>query len=453
MAHALSISDGTTTVSLSTTNIILMSYVPVSPDMADTAQFVNGGDGGEILPTYSNVSETVEIMFDNTSKTALQAQVESINRLLESAKRRQTRRNGVRVYLKFTVDGDNTTYRSEILSGRLELGEDSMRHYANIKMQARLYVNRRFYWESDDETELAISKSNVSATTGGVTIYNHDDSGTGHDNWVQMAAGQIDGELPCPLRLTLTNNSGASQAYRNFHIGVNAFSDAANFTHFLETEDAVSGGTSTSDSSCSGGSRLVTGSFSGTGYIQMALSGSQLQKAGGRWFRLLMRVVSVTGTLYIRPEIRDNDGLITLYAGEEVMVSSSTSIVDLGSVPLPPSAANVSWTDMRLTLVLRAATTAAIQTDYIQLTPTDSYATFSQLGYSIANNNSITVDGIEEVIHNAGLPIYSAPMPMVYGFPNRVQRLIFLHDEATGPVSIDNTISVRAYYRPRRLTI
>lgn len=452
MAHALTISDGTTTVSLSTSNILLLSYVPVAPEMQDNAQFVNGGDGGEVLPVYGNVSETIEIMFENTTKTALQAQVASINRLLDTAKRRQTRRDGDRTYIKFTVDGDSTTYRSEVLSGRLELGEDSMRHYANIKVQARLYITRRFYWEADGETELQLSKSNVSATTGGVTIYNHDDSGTGHDNWVQIAAAQVGGELPCPLRLTLTNNSGASQAYRNFHIGTNAFSDPANFTHILEGESA-SGGTVTSDSSCSGGSKLVNSSWTGTNLVQFPLSGTQLQKTGGRWFRLLMRVASLTSSCYIKPQIRTGDGLVILHTGEEVLVNSSVPIVDLGSMPFPPSAASVAWADMKLTLSMRAVGTAGIQIDYVQLTPTDSYATLTQLGYTIPNAGIITIDGIEGAIHSEGFPIYSAPMPTAFVFPNRLQRLIFLHDETTGPVSIDNTISVRAYYRPRRLTI
>lgn len=453
MAHSLSITDGTTTVSLSSSNIFLMGYVPTAPDMQESSIFANGGDGGEVLPIYGNVQDTVEIMFENSSKTALQAQVNTINRLLNLAKHRQTKRTGDKVYLKLTVDGDSDTYRSEVLGGKLELGEDSLRHYANIKVQARLYISRRYYWEGDDETELQLSKSSVSATTGGVTIYNHDDGGSGHDNWVQIAAAQVDGELPCPLRLTLTNNSGSSQGYRTFHIGTNAFSDPSNFTHIIEGEDAESGGTVTSDSSCSGGSKLVNNSWTGTNLVQFSISGSQLSKTEGRWFRLLMRLASLTSTCYIRPEIRDGNGLITLYAGEEVLISSDVPIIDLGSVPLPPSAANVSWSQMRLTLVMRAVGTASIQIDYVELMPTDSYATFTQLGYAITNGSIVTIDGIEGAIHSAGFPIYSAPLPTVWVWPNKLQRLIFTHDENTGPVSIDNTISVRAYYRPRRLTI
>lgn len=453
MAHALSITDGTTTISLSTSNILLLGYVPMSADMQDTAQFVSGGDGGEILPVYANVTETIEILFENTSKTALQAQVASVNRLLYLAKHRQTRRTGSKVYLLFTVDGDSDTYRSEVLSGRLELGEDSMKHYANIKMQARLYINRRYYWENNSEVELQLSKSNVSATTGGVTIYNHDDSGTGHDNWVQIAAAQVDGELPAPLRLTMTNNSGSSQAYASFYIGTNAFSDPANYTHIVEGESATSGGTTASDATCSGGSRLNNNSWTGTNLIQLPLTGTQLQKTDGRWFRVLMRIVSLTSSCYITPQIRDNNGLITLYSGNEVLVNSNASIIDLGAVPLPPSAANVSWDDMKLTLSMRAVGTAGIQIDFVCLMPTDSYANFKQLGYNIPNGDSIVIDGVENVIHSEGWPIYSAPMPTVWIFPNKLQRLIFLHDETTGPPSIDNTFSVRAYYRKRRLTI
>lgn len=453
MAHALSITDGTTTVSLSTSNILLLNYVPVAAEMQDTAQFVTGGDGGEVLPMFSNVTETIEIMFENSSKTALQAQVNSINQLLYLAKHRQTKRTGSKVYLLFTVDGDSDTYRSEVLSGRLELGEDAMRHYANIKVQARLYVTRRYYWEDNSETELQLSKSNVSATTGGVTIYNHDDSGTGQDNWVQIAAAQVDGDLPAPLRLTMTNNSGATQNYSSFYIGTNAFSDPANFTHIIEGEDAISGGTVTSDSSCSGGSKLVNSSWTGTNLVQLPLEDTQLQKTDGRWFRLIMRLADLTSSCYITPQIRDGNGLITLYSGNEVLINSDASLVDLGAVPLPPSAANVSWSDMVLTLSMRAVSTAGIQIDFVCLMPTDSYATFKQLGYGIPNNGVVTIDGIEGAIHSAGFPIYSAPMPTVWVYPNKLQRLIFLHDETTGPPDIDNTFSVRAYYRKRRLTI
>ena len=46
MAHALSISDGTTTFSLSTTNCVLVQYTPAEPQKGE-----------------NTVTETIEVMF------------------------------------------------------------------------------------------------------------------------------------------------------------------------------------------------------------------------------------------------------------------------------------------------------------------------------------------------------------------------------------------------------
>lgn len=452
MAHVLSITNGATTISLSTSNVLLQQYVPATPEI-DSTRNASLADGVPVdMPVYRNVTETIEIMLENSSKTSLQSQVTSINLLLNDAKRRQTTKTGARVYLQLQIDGESDTWRSEIFTGRLVLDQDALRHYANIKVQAALIIERAYYWEGS-QVELQLSTSNASAATGGRTVHNHDDNGAGHDNWVQIAAAQVKGDLPTPARLTLINNSGASQTFWHFHIGTNAYSDPANFTHVVEGESAVSGGTTTGDANSSGGNfRRFTVNTTATG--QWTIAGAQLQKADGRYFRLLARFADVVGNCYIQPKLRDNTGLIDIWTGDEVYIDTDVKIADLGSIPLPPSSAyGVSWSDMRLYLSMRSSASCTLDLDFIQLTPTDSYAQFTQLGLTIPNSGVITVDGIEGAIHAAGFPIYTSALPTVWLFPNKLQRLIFLHNETTGAPSIANTLSVRAYVRPRRLTI
>ena len=453
MAHSVSITDGTNTLSLSTSNIFLLQYVPRTPDIS-TISRNSLGDGRPVdMPSYENVTEAIEIMFYNTSKTDLQAQITALNRYLLLAKRRQQTKTGTRVYLQLQVDGESDTWRSEIFTGRLELDNDALRHYANIKVGAALIVERAFYWEGP-ETELAIKTSNTSAATGGRTIYNHDDSTAGHDNWVQMASTQVEGDLPTPAKITLQNITGSAQGYRNFHIAVNAYSDPSLFTHIIEGEDASSGGTTVASGTSSGGNtRNIT--VNTTGSMQWALAGSQLQKTDGRHFRLLCRLASVTGTgVYIQAQVREKYGNTPLYYGDEVFVDDPINFLDLGVFPLPPSRGNVSWDDMVLHFSLRSSSSTTISFDFIQLTPLDSYAKISQLGNQLANNETITIDPIEQAIYasDAG-PIYASSQPWAYLYPNQLQRIIFLVDDDLGTPDVDDTMEIRVYARSRRLTI
>ncbi len=450
MTHSLSITDGTTTISLVTTNVLLTQYVPATPSINSTRRS-SVGDGTPVdQPVYENVTETIEILFDNSSKTALQAQVNGINRLFTDAKQRQWTRAGSRVYLQLQVDGEASAYRSEIYTGRLELDQDALRHYANIKVLASITVERAYFWEGP-EVELSISTSALGQATGGRTIYNNDGN-AGQDNWVEIAATQVGGDLPTPAKVTLTNNTGSNIGYWHFHIGTNAYSDPANFTHFYEGESAASGGSTVSSGSSSGGNvRRVT--FTGTTSMQWAISGSQLQKSKGRYFRVLVRFSDVTGSGYITPQIRDANGLTVLYSGDEVLVNSDIAIADLGAVPLPPSTANASWAGMRLYFAMRSSASCTFDIDFVQLTPTDSYAAITQLGDTVDNGDVITFDGIDGSMHADGVPIYTSTASTIWLYPNKLQRLIFLHDETSGTPTVANTFSVRVYARARRLTI
>ena len=450
MTHTLNMTDGTTTISLVSSNIVLLQYVPQTPEIAVTHRDTLNDGMPVDSPRYENVVETIEILFDNSSKTSLQGQINAINRMLGDAHTRQRTKAGDKIYLQLQVDGDSDTYRSEIFTGRLELDQDALRHYANIKVQAALIIERAYFWEGP-QTELELSNGSQGAATGGCTIYNHDDGDSGHDNYVQIAADQVEGDLPTPAKLTLQNTSGSSQSYWHFHIATNAYSDPDGFTHIIEGEDADTGGSTVVDATSSGGNmrRFSLGTTAG----QWTIAGSQLQKTAGRFFRLLVRFDDVVGDGYIKPEIRDSAGLLTLWEGDEVFVTSDVAIADLGTVPLPPGTGGISWDDMRLYLGMRTDSSGTLDLDFIQLTPTDSYAYITQLGYPIADDDFVTVDGIEGVVHSDGLPIYTSSQPTVWLFPNRQQRLIFLHNETTIAPDISNTMSVRAYVRPRRLTI
>jgi hypothetical protein len=436
--HTLNLTDGTTTISLTASGVMLRSYTPTAPQ------------------SEQPITESIDLMVYGANTSAMQTKINDIERMLDAAKRRATTHVGARVYLQFQPINDAVLWRSEILSGLLVLDNKALTVFGQAQVRVALILTRVPYWEGA-EVELQLSTSNQTAATGGRTIRNHDDSGTGDDNWVQIAAAQVGGVLPAPARVTLTNTTGSAQAYTKVWMAVNAFSDPANFAHMLEGESRSGGiGTVTADANCSNGSRLDVSLGAGVGgSINFWINSTQLQRTQGRRFRLLARFAANTGTPTITPRLVDDTGNVTFWRGESVILATQGQhIADLGTVTLPVGGWGADYGGVTLSLGCRGAMNA--QLDFVQLTPLDAYRYVELFGYAVANNAALVDDGIGErtYILTSGVAYpYAAPRgaPLLL-YPNTTQRIIFLHQTSTA-APIANAFSVRVYYRPRRLTL
>jgi hypothetical protein len=436
MAHALSITDGTTTFSLSTTNAYLQLYVPV-----------------EAQPGEQAVAESVELTFYAASAAAMQTAIQTLQRLLDGIRRRQAWGVGPAVYLNFQPDGDATTWRSEMLDARLEYKEDALSVYPQAKMPATLVLQRVPFWEGA-LTQIPLTNASASNSTSGITIYNHDDSGTNHDNYVQIAAADVGGSLPAPVKVELTNNTGGSLNYKWIWLANNAFSDPANFPHILEGEAFVAGGGSTGSNADSSSSSYATIAVTGENYQQWTLSASLLTKAAGYDFHLMARFRSVNNTVYIRPSIYESTGTSTLWRGSETQVGTlSDAIVDLGVIPLPPGGYSSAYGAQRLQLYYRTASTVTVQLDFLAFFPANTFRRLALIPPQAANTK-ITDDQPEGrayvVSGSAETPaVVTAGVPLLV-WPNTLQRVYVLHSFNDLSADIAKTLSVKMWYRPRR---
>ncbi len=446
MAIKLRISDGTTTVNLdgTTTGIAGCTYVPLAPSAAQ-----------------ETVAEQAEIVCSGAPFATIRAALGSIERLLQDAQRRRETGYGARVFLEYKpVAGDASYYRSELYGGRLVLSEEpGARRFDDTapQLQAGLVFERAPWWEGP-ETEVQLSAQGLSAATGGRQIVNN-----GNWNWVQVAAAQVPGTLPAPVRIVLTNDTGADQDYRTFYIGVNAFSNPSTFGGVHQGEDDVENTTH----------QGAVGTASGGAYTNYALTTSEAHKvswllsaaqmgAGGRWFRLLARVHNYTPAhdVRVRPVVREYNGLTVLWQGDAVLLPNGVNraeLVDLGSVPVPPGAWDTSYQQVRLCLSARAATASTLSVDYVQLVPLDAFRRVVQLGMVIPNGSGVEVDEIEgRVGAYNGLtraPLHVATGPGLRLWPNRLQQIRILNAEANEVSDVADTLSVRVYIRPRRATV
>ena len=435
MAHALSITDGTTTFSLSTTNSYLQQYVPVEPQ-----------------PGEQYVSESVELTFYAASASAMQTAIQGLQRLLDGIRRRQQWGVGPVVYLNFQPDGDATTWRSEMVDARLEYGEDTLSVYPQAKMPATLVLQREPYWEGA-LTQIPLTNSSASNNTSGLTIYNHDDGGASHDNYLQIAAADVGGSLPAPIKLELTNGTGSTQSWKQIWLACNAFSDPANFTHILEGETQVAGGTTGSNADSSNSS-YATITINTQDVHQWTLSAALLQDAQGYDFHMLARFRSVNGTVYIRPAIYDSSGTYALWTGDESQVGLlSDAIIDLGVCPLPPGGYSTAYGAQRLYWGMRSASSIVVQTDFIAFFPANTFRKLRMLSLT-ANGVKVTDDqpegraySVASSVETPNVAVSGLPLTV---WPNTLQRIYVLWSYADLSASISTTMSVKAWYRPRK---
>lgn len=448
MPHVLNITDEATSTSLTTNGVMLGHYVPKEP-----AEKKGGG-----YHEYDDVTDTIEVTFTGPATTNVQAKVNEINRWLVAARRRAQEGVGNRVFLQFRPINDPATWRSELLGGVVRLDDKAMTVYGQAKVQAQIIVTRRPWWEAA-LTELAIaSKASASPATGGKSIHNHNDASQG--NYIEIADTQVTGDLPAPVKLQLTNTTGSSQDYRNFYLGTETRVGLQFLANTVEGETVVSGGSTVGSQPTASNDAYRTFTFSGTTEVQWNLASSVLQRTAGRRYRVLCRFMSYSSTpaIFVQAVLRDAFGLLLLDGDkrEFLLPSSVQQLHDLGTLRLPPGGYSSLWAAMRLGLRMRAASSVTVAVDFFQLFAVESFQHIVQRGMQVLNGDSIVFDNIEQEYYlvEAGErhPIYTVKDDPLLIFPNQIQRIYLLHDEGSS-LAIGNTFTVRAWYRPRRLTI
>jgi hypothetical protein len=435
MTHALSLSYGATTVSLTTSGAMLSRYTPTAS--------ANG----------EPVSEPIELVIYGSTPDAMRAKLRDIQRALTAAERRAQALTGAKVYLNFQPSGDATTWRSEISGGVLVLDDKALTVFGQAQIKATLIVTRQAFWEGA-RTQIPLTNPNGTNNTGGLTINN------GATNYADIAAASVVGDLPAPLEVRLRNTSGAGRGYYGFHIANNTF--APTIAAHIEGEANTSGAPASNLAGASGG-QIATVANNNPASISFNLAANTVNLYGGRWARVLALCPTVfsggSGPIYGWAQLYDYYGLVTLYRTPMTLLRVDDYMQDFGAIPLPPGGSNATgWTQMVLRLWFRGVSSAlTVAIDYVALAPAEMrfYHYFVQRGMQVLNNDWIVDDGIEGaqylIENGANHPIYNSATPPVHVQPGVEQRLS-VWQEGWG-VAASWTMQVQAFYRPRIATL
>jgi hypothetical protein len=435
---------------------LYITYGATTLDLqADGFRVMNGYYPVSAAATDQVVGESFDLWISSSNPSA---KITELERAFEYAREHADRPDCA--WINFAIDQVVDVYRARLLGGLAPLDAKMLRNWRAERARLHVTIERGGYWEGP---EAAIELSNTSGSgTAGITVTNTLDAT--HENYVEIADDQIAGNLPTPLRLQITNSYNNVITLGPVWVGHNVSSDPENLNPVLEAEDAT-GGTPTANATCSGGDYNAF-TLETDGEVLMytwTLSAGLLEACGGRYFKTMLRFFSGSVTsVWFRPYIYYGS-VVPLWRGPLVRFDSAYAryMRDLAVIQLPPWLDAVEDLD-GLTLRLYGKRVTAVDTiinlDYLYLLPVESFRLFEVNG-AIAYQSAIVDDGPKGQVYSqnaagaarkANVVAYGSP---IMAHPGKVQRLYFLcHSDAANTAEIARTLSIKAWYRPRRLS-
>lgn len=394
--------------------------------------------------------------------------------LMLDAPLRQTLGTGTRVFLKYQPSSGAQAYRSEILSGRVDLPQGALAvwNWDALDTEVLVTIERRFFWEYDTEVETPLTNSNGTNTTGGLGIHNRGDGGASKDNYVEIAAVDALGVLPCPMRLVLTNTY-ATLGARRVYIAHKAQGTPASFTHILEAESATINATysaSAVDALCSNGNKVTLGSVSpipaaAATLLTWTLSSAQAGYILNQWIRVIARFSTLpnNGNTKMRITLTDSVTGTQIDQSDWVTLTTTDSLQIICTKFFSPNLQGQVAAGA-IKIILEGKNSGANGTaslDFIELAPVDGGTGFRFLKPADETLVSIPVStGVlnDDMINDALFIESRQDVWLAYGgplmvIPGRLQRLYTLRDNSDGTAAIASTMTIQLFTRPRVLTV
>lgn len=431
-------------------------YAMRTPD--PVARPVEGPRDGTVAApaVYKDVTETISLLIVGATVAATRDVARAIERLLDLAREQRTAQGGSGCYVQVQIAGETTAWRSEVLRARLAYADPLNLWQSAIR--ADLTLTRRYYWEqAGPEVALQMSsQATGTPTTGPVTWHNGADNVSGQRNWVNIAAAQVQGTLPAPLKLDLKMTAATTFTMVSFYVGNYVWMDPTGIDPIFVGAESGEG----------------TGNRSWTTSSEFALHTWTMPAAlqedvNGRYVRPLIAYStkpSVTTNMRATVAVAlggDIDIFLTDPIFPQTDPWGTSCVVDFGPVPLPPGGYTASPATLKLRFFATKAGGDAVNAHSLHLFPHGPgvlrrYRAGGGLSLIFDQNSGILDDGITgRVVAYSGtgarFPFVVAHGSPLMVWPGRVNRLRMLNAPVTWAASVAWT--AQAWYRPRRLVL
>ncbi len=457
MSLQLTLRVGDTTaqdISLTLSGVTVLDY-PMAPPTVDQALLEGLGDGNNLgVPSWSNVTESIEIRIALTTAALVADRVRAIELLCDLARQGTTGWLDENLYIIARFDQDTEDWRSQILAARFvptAITDQIWRNYVH----GTLIITRRFYWETAAVKAIALtSGTTTTATTGYATVHNADDTSATARNWFQMAADQVTGSIPAPATIYIKNNTGATRAAATVYLGNYVYANPTTVDPIFRAEDAT-------------GSTTTPGTFETDVYYWSLADGNLTDAFKGQFGRVIAvfsdRPASTT-LMRAALQYRAPAPVFDIALGEQLLHGGGDFVSDLGGIPIPPGG---FWANAGSTLYLAIKAKAlsgtdTVAVDWVQVFPSGAgrYRVLKSItgSLTLSNTNEIIDNGNRNAAYlrvtatTDDLPLYKPLFTPIYLWPDKINRLRMV---ISGGSSFEagQAWSVKMTYQPRRLTV
>lgn len=442
MAHTVTITHGSTTITLS-----LVDYTPSSAP-AD----------------QETVTERWEVFVEGSTLDLLVAAIHAINRAFELARQQQKDSFLDRVYLNFQPKDLTDSQRSQIVDGRVEYYDETLKWgWANKGFDVRLVITRKNYWEGD-LTMIPLSNSNGTDVTTGLNVYNCND-GDGstpnvRENYADIDGADIEGDLPAPVKLSIT--AGAT-AFQNLLLVLCNADDPTDLIHTAECEDGV--GTTGADATCSDGYYgYYTWSFEDTeedAFVFPISASGWHNLIVGLWYLPVLRLRSILSIADLWTRVKISAGLATTTQWIKLPDSSGPQIIQYPPIQLVVPRIQNPIGSIYVQFKTPTSGSKTVYGDYFYLLPLGNARKYDVYLDTGSPSDELVDDPYENVVYRqknvTGSGRYESVLakgnPLMLD-PQRTTRIYFQHTGVDGTlVPITVTATLKAWYRPRRLAL
>lgn len=401
------------------------------------------------------VTDAFDVMIHGSSDSDLGSKVRAVESALDFAAQHPNGPDGV--WILFTPkNGVLTATQARLSGGALLHNEKLNSRWKNLAVKAQVVIERAPYWEDEDLTTLQVTNRAGTGATGAVV--NHQDAGATDDFYIEIAADQVTGTMETPAVISYKNTVNDAALVDEIRVG----HFVASGTNEPPAASAlILEGTGSADAACSGGA-YASLSWTGTGENSLATwtlaSGAFRQ----RNYKAVARLQAATAYTDLFLKAKLMSGTLVLAETRWTLVSAGPSLVEIGSMQIPPFRFGAHVDLGNLTVALyekRAGSDGAITLDYVALMPQDSWRKLEAVaGSGLAYNETLTDDPTLNTLATLAGAAYKVTQVVAEGEPVMLQPgvknvLYFLASDTTGAAPIARTATVTVQARMRKRSI
>lgn len=310
-----------------------------------------------------------------------------------------------------------------------------------------------------EQVELPLTAGDQIDQTGGVEILNHSDIHAGHTNSILISPASVQGALPSPLRIEVTNTY-PTESLKDVFVGT--------ISHMGSIDEEVlhcyapdfSGGNVYTNAAAIQGYYLKVTWPETTWKLLCAgfLTSAQVAALQGRFFRPILHFYNPLSYQDLRLKLYLQSGLFVLCEGDPIWIDPVYGYAVFPPIQIPPYQLLYEVPTQSINLVLYgqhdSGTSYEISFDDLILLPLDRAASY--LAHHPLTQDSTLIDDNfkkKQITRYAG-DYFEIGTHLKQGGdlllqPGQYNRLMFIMTNSTNQIDILRTASVRAFYRKR----